>query len=163
MGALIALAALAVAAACLREALLGGMPDMVPEPAVPDIPADPALAGVERMGGRDFEAFCHDLLARHGYSEITTVSVPGASGADITARKDGEKWAFRCRRPPETVDRDTVWEALRAAGRCRCSRCAVLSTGGFGWRARRFAEGSCVRLIGRDELKRMMDEAGMAA
>lgn len=123
----------------------------------------PALkpSGIDEVTERDFEAICTRLLYRSGYSEIMTVSLLCPAGTYIVAWKNGERWTFRCRMLDDVVSTELVWETVKAADRYRCSRCGVIAAGGFSWRARRFAETSCVELIDRDELLGMISQAGI--
>lgn len=51
--------------------------------------------------GDQFEAFCHDLLARSsGFADVRRWGVSGdaQAGVDLLATRDGDAWAFQCKR-----------------------------------------------------------------
>ena len=120
-------------------------------------------ARLDGVTGRDFEVMCMKLLAKHGYSDVTTVSLGCTSGIYVIAWKGGEKWMFRCWAMGLMGDTELVVETFRVAGRHRCSRCGIISTGNFDRRAIHAADCRCVKLVNRDGLIDMLNRAGMAA
>ena len=122
----------------------------------------PVRSGLDAMTGRRFNSICRELLSHHGYSEVTTASPVGPTGAYITAFQDGERWMFRCWLPGDVINAEFVQDSVRTSDHYKCSRCGIISTGKFNRKAKWVAECGCVKLIGREELLDMLDEAGIA-
>lgn len=67
------------------------------------------------MEGHEFEYFCADLLADHGFTEVEVTKGSGDYGIDVLAQKDGVTYAIQCKRYMAPVGVKAVQEAY--AGR----------------------------------------------
>lgn len=70
---------------------------------------------LDEMEGHDFEYYCADLLAAHGFHEVEVTRGSGDYGIDILAQKEGVTYAIQCKRYQGLVGVKAVQEAY--AGR----------------------------------------------
>lgn len=73
------------------------------------------LQRLDEMEGLDFEYYCADLLAAHGFIEVEVTRGSGDYGIDILAEKEGVTYAIQCKRYNGPVGIKAVQEAY--AGR----------------------------------------------
>ena len=59
-----------------------------------------AISFTNNMDGHEFEYFCADLLRKNGFSNVIVTPASNDYGVDITAIKDGKRYAIQCKRFP---------------------------------------------------------------
>lgn len=70
---------------------------------------------MDDLEGLEFELYCAELLAGHGFEEVEVTKGSGDYGVDILAEKDGVTYAIQCKRYSAPVGVKAVQEAY--AGR----------------------------------------------
>ncbi len=114
-----------------------------------------SLADIDRMNGHDFEDFiATSILAKDGF-EILEVKKSGDQGGDILANKFGKKLVVQAKRYTGKVGNYAVQEVTAARDHYSCDDAWVITNSYFTKSAKELAKSTQVRLIDRDELKRM--------
>ena len=129
-----------------------------PEPEKKSVEADPEPQ-IDSMTGEEFEILCAKLLAENGFSQVQLTQLTGDRGIDITASKDGVKYAFQCKRYTGGVGNAAVQEAYSGKSLYDADVAVVLTNSYFTEQAKRDAERLRVRLWDRDKLLTMQKTA----
>ena len=109
------------------------------------------------MNGYDFEQFCGDLLKNNGFSNINVTKSSGDYGADLTAIKDGVKYAIQCKKFSNPVGVSAVQEVIASKSMYNCHVAVVLTNNYFTNNAISLAEKNNVLLWDRNILIAMMN------
>ncbi len=121
---------------------------------------DLSLEEVDKMPGLDFEVFIKNLLNKSGYKNSIVSKASGDQGADIITYKDGKKIAVQCKRySTSKVSNSAIQEVFSAKGYFDCHEAYVITNSYFTKQAIELAEKHQVKLIDRQDLFRMMENA----
>ncbi len=119
-------------------------------------PRRATLQAVDRMDGVAFERCVARLLRREGFSAIALTAASGDYGADIVARRDGERYIFQCKRYGRNIGITPVQEIHAAASHYASDVEVVVTNQYFTPNARVLAEETGVLLWDRDDLAAML-------
>ena len=116
-------------------------------------------ADIDNMDGHTFEYWCANLLQRNGFDNVCVTQGSNDQGVDITARKDGFRYAIQCKRYSKPLGNHPVQEV--AAGRAiySCDRAAVMTNSYFTEGAVRAAMANNVELWDRNYIKKMLSSS----
>lgn len=115
-----------------------------------------SLADIDQMNGHDFEDFlAHYVLTKSGF-EILDVKKSGDQGGDIIASKFGKKLVVQAKRYAGNVGNNAIQEVAAARSHYNCDDAWVISNSYFTKAAKELAKSTQVRLVDRDELKKMI-------
>ncbi|MCD7848135.1 MAG: restriction endonuclease [Oscillospiraceae bacterium] len=111
---------------------------------------------VDNMDGHDFEYWCATLLRKTGYSNVVVTRGSGDQGVDITAYKDGIKYAFQCKRYSSKLSNKPVQEVYAGKAMYGCQVGVVMTNNYFTEGAQQLAKRTHVLLWDRNTLRRML-------
>ena len=117
------------------------------------------IEDIDEMSGEEFEKFSVKLLEAIGFWLVEKTKTSGDYGIDVTARKDGKKYAFQCKCYQGKVGVHAVQEAFSGAKMYRADVAAVITNSLFTPNARKMAKEIGVLLIDRDRLEKLMKKA----
>lgn len=120
---------------------------------------DESLSDIDLMSGDEFEKYTVRLLKSNGYTNVEKTKTSGDYGIDVTARKDGKKYAFQCKCYQGNVGVRAVQEAFSGAKMYRADVAAVITNSRFTPNARKMAKEIGVLLIDRNSLENLMKKA----
>lgn len=109
------------------------------------------------MDGQDFENWCANMLRSNGFSNVTTTPGSGDQGVDITAVKDGERYAFQCKRYQSKLGNKPVQEVNTGKVIYGCTKAVVITNNYFTPGAIEAANAVGVELWDRDKIALMVD------
>lgn len=118
------------------------------------------IAAVDKMDGHQFERYCADLLRKLNFSQVKVTRGSGDQGVDITAVKDGVRYAIQCKCYASDLGNTPIQEVNAGKEFYKCHVGAVLTNRHFTSGAKALAEVTGVLLWDRDELIRMIAKAG---
>lgn len=107
------------------------------------------LLTIDLMEGREFEKWCAEALKCSGFSNVTLTPGSGDQGVDITAEKDGLRYAFQCKRFNSDLGNTPVQEVYTGARYYNCHVGVVLTNRNFTTGAKDAAGATGVLLWGR--------------
>ena len=110
---------------------------------------------LDNMDGRDFEEYCAKILRRNGYRKVEVTQASNDYGADITARKHGEKWVIQCKRYQTPIGNSSVQEVVAAMSHYDAQRAAVMTNSTFTRNAIELAMENDVLLVDGEKLQKM--------
>ncbi len=113
---------------------------------------------IDVMEGREFEQYCAQLLAQHGFLEVDVTRGSRDFGADILAQREGITYAIQCKRYDSPVGVHAVQEVYAARDYYDCMVAAVMSNQYFTEPAVQLARKLKVMLWDRDYLEEMASE-----
>lgn len=113
---------------------------------------------VDRMSGREFEAFLYKLFRGMGYP-TTNLKDTGDFGADLLIRVDGRKTVVQAKRYSKNVSLSAVQEIVAAKAYYESDEAVVVTNSYFTRSAQELAQVNTVTLWDRDALSKMMAEA----
>lgn len=114
---------------------------------------------VDEMTGDEFERVTVRVLKANGYKFVTKTPISGDYGIDVTAEKNGKKYAFQCKRYNGNVGVKAVQEAYSGAKMYHADVAAVITNSSFTPNARKMAKEIGVLLIDRNGLIKLMRNA----
>ena len=123
-------------------------------------PIDYELSWVDAMDGPAFEVWCADLLEQSGFVDVRVTPKSGDQGVDITAVKDGVRYAIQCKRYASDLGNTPVQEVSAGKTLYHCQVGAVMTNQHFTPGAKELAEATGTLLWDRDRLIQMMQVAG---
>ena len=139
-------------------------------PSLANVQSDGATTLVEEMNGlsgREFERLISKLLERMQFrTEVTKSS--GDGGIDIIAFLErpiiGGKYLFQCKRyaPNNLVGASTIRDFYGAVSADRAVKGVFITTSDFTPQAREFAERTGLELMNLSQLRRLLDDFGLA-
>ncbi|MDD5294092.1 MAG: restriction endonuclease [Candidatus Izemoplasmatales bacterium] len=117
---------------------------------------DVSFRKIDKMNGPEFEQFLGELFARDGYkSEVTKTS--GDFGADLVLNKDEKRIVVQAKRYHSAVGLSAVQEVVTSMRMYKADEGWVVTNNErFTNAARTLAKKNDVRLIARDELKKII-------
>lgn len=110
------------------------------------------LIKVDNLEGLQFEKYIGELLKKIGFKNVLVTKGSGDFGADIVAEKDGNKYAFQCKRFSSTIGPKPIGEVLRGMNKYKCNKGVVITNNYFTNQAIQEAEVSNVELWDRDKI-----------
>ena len=116
------------------------------------------ISQIDLMDGFSFEQFVGDLLKRSGYKNVYITKCSGDFGVDITAEKNGQKWAFQCKNYASKLGVSPIQEVYSGAVKYNASVCVVITNSYFTAHAQELAKTLGVFLWDRDELIKIIKE-----
>lgn len=122
-------------------------------------PLDHELSRVDVMDGPAFEAWCADLLEQSGFVDVQVTPKSGDQGVDITAVKDGVRYAIQCKRYASDLGNTPVQEVSAGKALYHCQIGAVMTNRHFTPGAKELAEVTGTLLWDRDRLIQMLQAA----
>ena len=108
------------------------------------------LQNVDAMEGLDFEYWTASLLRYIGFSAVEVTRASGDQGVDVTAEKDGIKYAIQCKRYSSNLGNDPVQEVAAGRTMYHAHVGAVITNQYFTSGAKELAESNNVLLWDRD-------------
>lgn len=93
-----------------------------------------------RMSGEQYEIYCAIMLLMDGFTDIDMTPVSGDFGADIIAKKNGERYCFQCKCYSQAVWIESVQEIYSARQYYECEYAAVMTNNRFTSAAMELAE-----------------------
>lgn len=119
-------------------------------------PLEDELRKIDFMDGHDFENYCAELLRRNGYEDVEVTRGSGDHGVDITAVKDGLKYAVQCKRQSADCGNKPVQEVTAGKAFYHCHLGAVMTNRYFTQGAKDLAEVNGILLWDRDTVTEML-------
>ena len=113
---------------------------------------DYQMRKVDGMDGRDFEAWCADLLCKNGFVNVNVTPASNDQGVDIIATKDGVPYAIQCKRYSSDLGNTPIQEVFAGKQMYDCQVAAVMTNQHFTSGAKALASKTGVLLWDRDEL-----------
>ena len=98
--------------------------------------ADPALGGpvaldCNSMDGREFEQLVADVLRANGFSSVRLTKASADRGVDVTAIKDGKRYAIQCKRYASKVGNAAVQQVYAGKAIYGCDVAVVVTNSSF--------------------------------
>ena len=115
------------------------------------------ISDTDTMDGQVFENWCANILRNNGFSDVTTTPGSGDQGVDITAVKDGERYAFQCKRYNSKLGNKPVQEVNTGKVIYGCTKAVVITNNYFTPGAIEAANAVGVELWDRDKIALMVD------
>lgn len=116
------------------------------------------LNQIDKMEGHEFEAYCANLLERNGFTEVQVTKGSGDHGIDVIAVKETITYAIQCKRYKGTVGNGAVQEAYTGKSLYGADIAVVMTNAVFSKQAEEEARKLGVRLWGRVELIKLMEQ-----
>ena len=107
---------------------------------------------IDVMDGHDFEYYTAEMLKYDGFKSVEVTKGSGDFGVDVTAYKDGHKWAFQCKRYSKNLGLKPIQEVYAGAKRYNADKAVVFTNVYFTPNAQSLANTLHVELWGRDKL-----------
>lgn len=118
------------------------------------------VADFDKMDGQEFERFCAKLLLKNGYEDVSLTKTSGDQGIDIIAYRDGIKYGIQCKCYSSDIGNSAVQEVFAGKSYYKCNVGIVLTNQHFSASAIQLAENNGVVLWGREDLVRLIKNAG---
>lgn len=118
---------------------------------------------IDAMDGHTFEFFCADVMRKIGYTNVVVTPGSGDQGVDITAEKDGIKYAVQCKCYASDLGNTPVQEVFTGKQFYGCHVGAVLTNRHFTQGAKDAAKATGILLWDRETLMRMIEQAAAFA
>lgn len=110
------------------------------------------VRSIDTMDGHDYEYFCADVLKHHGYDNVQVTRGSGDQGVDITAERDGIKYAVQCKRYSQAVGNKAVQEIYAGMRFYGCHVGIIMTNNYFTSSAKELAKRNGIILWDRDML-----------
>ena len=108
---------------------------------------------VDHMDPFKFEHYVSWLMQHQGFTNVQVTQASGDYGVDVTATKDGQKWATQVKHYYGSVNQDAIRQAVAGASYYKCARSMVVTTAPrFTHHAKELAKATNTVLIARDQL-----------
>lgn len=111
---------------------------------------------IDVMDGHDFEYYTAEMLRYDGFKSVEVTKGSGDFGVDVTAYKDGHKWAFQCKRYSKNLGLKPIQEVYAGAKRYGADKAVVFTNVYFTPNAQSLANTLHVELWERDKLSDMI-------
>ena len=128
---------------------------------VPTVPIDQHIDPmnvIDSMTGSEFEEYCAALLINNGFKNVYVSGKSGDQGVDITATKDGIRYAIQCKCYSSDLGNTPVQEVYAGKNFYNCHVGVVMTNRHFTNGAIDLARSTGVLLWDRDKLKRMLTD-----
>lgn len=116
---------------------------------------------IDSMKGQDFEYWCADFLRKTGYENVVVTKGSGDKGVDVTAEKDGTRYAIQCKRYESKLGLKPIQEVFAGLNVYGCDIGAVMTNSYFTSQAVELANANGVLLWDKDEIKRMLSNISL--
>lgn len=90
-----------------------------------------SYAEKNEITGTEYEALCSRYMVSLGYSYIETTKKSGDQGVDITAYKNGYKYAIQCKYYNSPVGNSAIQEVVAGASFYKCQKTIVITNSTF--------------------------------
>ena len=110
----------------------------------------------DNMDGHTFEYFCAGILRQNGFDNINVTRGSGDQGVDITAYKDGKKYAIQCKKYSSHLGNTPVQEVFAGKTFYKCDIAVVMTNQTFTQGAIDLANATGVLLWDRYKLMNML-------
>ena len=111
------------------------------------------------MDGHQYEQKCAQYLREQGYTNVTVTRGSGDQGVDITAMKDGKKYAIQCKYYEGNVGNKAIQEVYAGAAFYNCSVAMVITNSFFTKSAKELAKKLKVILVEDINAIKMMESS----
>lgn len=111
---------------------------------------------IDNMDGHTFEYWCANLLKLNGFENVSVTPGSNDQGVDITAKKNGYRYAIQCKRYSKPLGNHPVQEVASGRTIYSCDRAAVMTNSYFTEGAVRAAEANGVELWDRGIIEKMI-------
>jgi hypothetical protein len=98
-----------------------------------------SMLEVDVMRGIDFEHYVAALLVNEGFSNVQVTRASGDNGVDVTAAKDGNRYAIQVKRYKSAVNRRAVSDAVAGMLEYGCNASMVITNSRLSQKAMEFA------------------------
>ena len=119
-------------------------------------PVEYELQKIDGMEGHAFEEWCADLLRRKGFRSVKVTPGSGDQGVDVTAEKDGLKYAIQCKRYSSDLGNTPIQEVVAGKVFYGCQVGAVMTNRYFTSGAKELAHVNGILLWDRDVIASML-------
>lgn len=109
---------------------------------------------IDKMNGWKFENFCADVLKKNGYDNVNVTPGSGDQGVDITAERDGIRYAIQCKRYSQPVGNKAVQEIYAGKKFYHCHVGIIMTNNYFTQSAKELAKENGIILWDRDFLNK---------
>lgn len=116
------------------------------------------IKDLQKLDPYEFESKIGEIYRRLGY-KVQVTKGSGDQGADLVIEKDGIKSAVQAKKYAGAVSNKAIQEVVGAMKFYDCDKSIVVTTGEFTPSARELAKANRVKLIDRDRLEELIDEA----
>ena len=89
------------------------------------------VINTEPSDGHDFEYYCADILRNNGFQNVLVTKGSGDQGVDITAIKDGIRYAFQCKHYSTALGNAPVQEVYAGKAIYNCHVGVVMTNSTF--------------------------------
>lgn len=113
------------------------------------------ISDIDQMDGFQFEYYLNELFKSNGYTSQVTKS-RGDYGADLILKRDGEVIAVQAKRHSKPVGIKAIQEITAAKGYYKANKAWVVTNNSFTKQAINLASSLEVKLIGREELIKLI-------
>ncbi|NPE31635.1 restriction endonuclease [Methanococcoides sp. SA1] len=107
------------------------------------------------MNGYDFEKFVGKIYSKNGY-HVKQTSLSGDQGADLIITKNGDRTSIQTKRSASKISNSAIQEVVASKAYYDCNDCMVVTNNYFTKSAIDLARVNNVKLIDRDNLKRLI-------
>ncbi|MBR2278759.1 MAG: restriction endonuclease [Eubacterium sp.] len=111
-----------------------------------------SLSVIDSMDGIDFENYSAKLLRSLGFRNVSVTKASNDYGVDVTAEKNGIRYAVQCKRYSHKVDNSAIQEVVAGKRYYNCDRAIVITNSYFTDNATELARINGVELWDRDYL-----------
>lgn len=117
------------------------------------------LSVVDQMDGHRFEHFCAETLLGNGFTDVSVTPGSSDQGVDVTAQKNGIKYAVQCKCYSSDLGNKPIQEVNTGKMIYKCHVGAVMTNRFFTDGAKTAANATGVLLWDRDQLYKMIQIA----
>ena len=121
-------------------------------------PVEYELQRIDGMEGHKFEYWCAELLKRNGFSSVEVTPGSNDQGVDITATKDGVRYAIQCKCYSSDLGNTPIQEVHAGKAIYHCQVGVVMTNRYFTASAKQAAEATGTLLWNRDKLIEMLEK-----
>lgn len=114
---------------------------------------------IDAMEGHTFEEWCAELLRKNGFVNVEVTPGSGDQGVDVTAVKDGIRYAIQCKCYSSDLGNKPIQEVYTGKNIYKCQVGVVMTNRHFTPGAKEMAEATGVLLWDRDKLEEMIVKA----
>jgi len=116
------------------------------------------IRDVDLMSGYDFERFLVKLYQKMNYSVIKHTKLSNDQGADLVVEKAGVKYVIQAKRYVGTVGNDAIQQVTASIKYYNADKGVVITNSTFTTSAIKLASSNKIELIGRTELKKLIED-----
>ncbi len=113
----------------------------------------------DSMDGHDFEYWCANLLRKNDFENVQVTQGSGDQGVDITAEKDGIRYAIQCKCYSSDLGNSPIQEVCAGKHLYHCQIGVVMTNRFFTKSAQELARATGTLLWGRDRIIKMLSSS----